>query len=57
MGRRVSGTNLRTRIRQFELLGHASITISADVFSFLIGTIAEKAVDSAAKLIVHTVHT
>ena len=40
-----------------ELPTDASITISADVFSYLIGTIAQKAVDSAANLIVHTVHT
>ena len=40
-----------------KLLGHASIAITADVYGHLIGTIAQKAVDGAANLIAHTVHT
>jgi hypothetical protein len=40
-----------------KLLGHASISITADVYGHLVGTIAQKAVDGAANLIAHTVHT
>jgi integrase len=40
-----------------KLLGHASITVTADVYGHLVGTIAQKAVDGAANLIAHTVHT
>ena len=40
-----------------KLMGHASIAITADVYSHLVGTIAQKAVDGAANLIAHTVHT
>jgi integrase len=40
-----------------KLLGHASIAITADVYGHLVGTIAQKAVDGAANLIAHTVHT
>jgi cellulase/cellobiase CelA1 len=39
------------------VIGHASIAITADVYGHLIGTIAQKAVDGAANLIAHTVHT
>ena len=39
------------------LLGHASIAITADIYDHVIGTIAQKAVDGAANLIAHTVHT
>jgi site-specific recombinase XerD len=39
------------------LLGHASIAITADIYGHVIGTIAQKAVDGAANLIAHTVHT
>jgi site-specific recombinase XerD len=40
-----------------KLLGHTSIAITADVYGHLIGTIAQEAVDGAANLIAHTVHT
>jgi len=40
-----------------KLLGHASITVTADVYGHLVGTIAQQAVDGAAALIVHTMHT
>jgi integrase len=40
-----------------KLLGHASIAITADVYGHLVGTIAQKAVNGAANLIAHTVHT
>jgi integrase len=40
-----------------KLLGHASIAVTADVYGHLVGTIAQKAVDGAANLIAHTVHT
>jgi len=40
-----------------KLLGHASIAITSDVYGHLVGTIAQKAVDGAANLIAHTVHT
>lgn len=40
-----------------KLLGHANIAITADVYGHLVGTIAQKAVDGAANLIAHTVHT
>ena len=33
---------------------HASIAITADVYSPLVGTIAQKVVDGAANLIAHT---
>jgi integrase len=36
-----------------KLMGHASIAITADVYSHLVGTIAQKAVDGAANLL-HT---
>jgi integrase len=40
-----------------KLLGHASIAVTSDVYGHLVGTIAQKAVDGAANLIAHTVHT
>ena len=40
-----------------KLLGHASVAITADVYGHMIGTIAQEAVDGAANLIAHTVHT
>jgi integrase len=40
-----------------KLMGHASIAVTSDVYGHLVGTIAQKAVDGAAALIVHTVHT
>ena len=40
-----------------KLLGHASIAVTADVYGHLVGTIAQKAVNGAANLIAHTVHT
>jgi hypothetical protein len=40
-----------------ELLGHVSIAITAHAYRHLVGTIAQKAVDGAANLIAHTVHT
>jgi integrase len=40
-----------------KLLGHASIAITSDVYGHLVGTIAQKAVDGAANLIAHAVHT
>jgi integrase len=40
-----------------KLLGHASITVTSDVYGHLIGTIAQKAVDGAANLIALTVHS
>jgi hypothetical protein len=40
-----------------KLLGHASIAVTAEVYGHLVGTIAQKAVDGAANLIAHTVHT
>jgi hypothetical protein len=40
-----------------KLLGHASISITADAYGDLIGTVASDAVNGAANLIAHTVHT
>lgn len=40
-----------------KLLGHASIAITSDVYGHLVGTIASDAVNGAANLIAHTVHT
>jgi integrase len=40
-----------------KLMGHASISITSDVYGHLVGTIAQQAVDGAANLIAHTVHT
>jgi integrase len=40
-----------------KLMGHASISVTSDVYGHLIGTIAQEAVDGAANLIAHTVHT
>ena len=40
-----------------KLLGHASISITADVMGTLIGTVASNAVDGPTNLIAHTVHT
>jgi integrase len=40
-----------------KLMGHASIAITSDVYGHLVGTIAQQAVDGAANLIAHTVHT
>jgi site-specific recombinase XerD len=40
-----------------KLLGHASISITADVYGHLIGTVASDAANGAANLIAHTVHT
>ena len=40
-----------------KLLGHACIAITSDVYGHLVGTIASDAVNGAANLIAHTVHT
>jgi integrase len=40
-----------------KLLGPASISITADAYGHLIGTVASDAVNGAANLIAHTVHT
>ena len=40
-----------------KLLGHASVAITADVYGHLIGTVASDAVNGAANLIAHTVHS
>ena len=40
-----------------KLLGHASVAITADMYGHLIGTVASDAVNGAANLIAHTVHT
>jgi integrase len=40
-----------------KLLGHASISITADVYGHLVGTVASDAVNGAASLIAHTVHS
>jgi integrase len=40
-----------------KLLGHASIAITSDIYGHLIGTVASEAVNGAANLIAHTVHT
>jgi integrase len=40
-----------------KLMGHASITVTSDVYGHLVGTIAQEAVDGAAALIAHKVHT
>lgn len=40
-----------------KLLGHASIAITSDVYGHLVGTIASEAVNGAANLIAHTVHS
>jgi hypothetical protein len=37
-----------------KLLGHASISITADAYGDLIGTVASDAVNGAANLIAHT---
>jgi integrase len=40
-----------------KLMGHASIAVTSDVYGHLVGTIAQQAVDGAANLIAHKVHT
>jgi integrase len=40
-----------------KLMGHASISVTSDVYGHLVGTIAQEAVDGAANLIAHKVHT
>jgi integrase len=40
-----------------KLLGHKSITITADIYRHLIGTVASDAVNGAANLIAHTQRT
>ena len=40
-----------------KLLGHKTIKIPADIYGHLIGTVASDAVNGAANLIAHTVHT
>jgi integrase len=40
-----------------KLLGHSSIAITADVYAHLVAAIRQRAVDRAANLIAHTVHT
>jgi Phage integrase family len=40
-----------------ELMGHASIGVTSDVYGHLVGTIAQQAVDGAANLIAHSAHT
>jgi integrase len=40
-----------------KLLGHKSITITADIYGHLIGTVASDAVNGAANLIARTTHT
>ena len=40
-----------------KLLGHASITVTSNVYGHLVGTVASDAVNGAANLIAHTVHT
>ena len=40
-----------------KLLGHGSIAITSDLFGHVIGTVASEAVNGAANLIAHTVHT
>ena len=40
-----------------KLLGHGSIAITSDVFGHVIGTVASEAVNGAANLIAHIVHT
>lgn len=40
-----------------KLMGHASISVTSDVYGHLVGTIAQEAVDGAANLIALTVHT
>jgi hypothetical protein len=50
----VSGADIA---RVSKLLGDALIAITADVVGLLIGTVVSEAVDGAATLIAHTVHT
>jgi site-specific recombinase XerD len=40
-----------------KLLGHASVALTADVYSHLIGAVGQRAVDGAASLIAHTLHS
>ena len=40
-----------------KLIGHAGVTVIGDVYGRLVGTIAQQAVEGAANLIAHTVHT
>jgi integrase len=40
-----------------KLLGHASISITADVYAHLVAAVGQRAVDGAANLIAHTVQT
>jgi integrase len=40
-----------------KLLGHASISITADVYSHLVAAVGQRAVDGAAALIAHSAHT
>ena len=37
-----------------KLLGHASISITADVYAHLVAAVGQRAVDGAAALIAHT---
>ncbi len=40
-----------------KLLGYASISITADVCAHLVAAVGQRAVDGAAELIAHTVHS
>ena len=40
-----------------KLLGHASIAITADVYAHLVAAVGQRAVDGAANLLAHTLHS
>jgi integrase len=51
----VTEARLRCRLAVVsKLLGHASISITADVYGHLVGTVASDAVNSAGNLITRT---
>jgi integrase len=40
-----------------KLLGHSSLSITSDIYAHMVGTVASDAVNGAANLIAHTLHT
>ena len=40
-----------------KLLGHSSISVTADIYAHMLKAVGQQAVDGAANLIAHTVHT
>jgi integrase len=55
---RVAVARHRTDISIFsKLLGHSSISVTADIYAHMLKGVGQRAVDGVADLIAHTVHT